>query len=95
MKQLFKCDYCSKIGTAEQIAEHEKECMYNYRKRSCWTCKHAEICLLTVKCKVGVEIPKDKYIENCTEYEWDEKDHSEIDATAKSLFGGTGFGGLF
>ena len=95
MKQLFRCEYCDKIGTAEQIAAHEKECMYNHHKRSCWTCKHAEMCLLTVKCKVDVEIPKDKYIENCTNYEWDEKDHSDINATAKSLFGGTGFGGLF
>jgi poly(A) polymerase Pap1 len=95
MKQLFRCEYCDKTGTAEQIAEHEKECMYNYHKRSCWTCKYAELCLLTVKCKADVEIPKDKYIENCTKYEWDEKDHSDINATAKSLFGGTGFGGLF
>ena len=42
MKQLFRCEYCDKTGTAEQIAEHEKECMYNYHKRSCWACKHAE-----------------------------------------------------
>ena len=88
MKQLFRCEYCDKIGTEEQIAEHEKEYMYNYHKRSCWTCKHAETCLLTVKCKAGVEIPKDKYIENCSKYEWDEKDHSAINATTKSLFGG-------
>ena len=25
MKQLFRCEYCDKIGTAEQITEHEKE----------------------------------------------------------------------
>ena len=25
MKQLFRCEYCDKIGTEEQIAEHEKE----------------------------------------------------------------------
>ena len=94
MKQLFKCDYCSKIGTTEQIAEHEKECMYNYHKRSCWTCKHAEMCLLTVKCNAGKEIPTDKYIEQCDKYEHDGIDHSKVSA-AKTLFGGTGFGGLF
>ena len=55
MKQLFRCEYCDKTGTAEQIAAHEKECMYNYHKRSCWTCKHAELCLLIVKCKAEVE----------------------------------------
>ena len=88
MKQLFRCEYCYKTGTAEQIAEHEKECMYNYHRRSCWTCKHAEKCLLTIKCNNGVEIPKDKYIENCSNYEWDEKDYSDVNITAKSLFGG-------
>ena len=25
MKQLFRCEYCDKTGTAEQITEHEKE----------------------------------------------------------------------
>lgn len=94
MKQLFRCEYCDKISTAEEIQKHEEECMYNYNKRSCWTCKHAEVCLLTVTCKAGKEIPKDKYIEQCNMYENDEVDHSKV-SPAKSLFGGTGFGGLF
>lgn len=38
---------------------------------------------------------RDKYIENCSKYERDEKDHSGVNATANSLFGGTGFGGSF
>lgn len=95
MKQLFRCEYCDKMGTAEQIADHEKECMYNYHRRSCWTCKHAEASLLGVKCKAEVEVPKDKYIENCSKYEWDEKDHSDTAADAKALFSELGFGGLF
>lgn len=95
MKQLFRCDYCDYIGTAEEVATHEETCIHNYTKKSCWTCKHAEICLLTVKCKAGIEISEGKYIENCNKYEWDEKDHSDINAMAKSLFGGSGFGGLF
>ena len=76
MKQLFRCEYCDKTGTAEQISEHEKECIYNYCKRSCWTCKHAELCLSAINCKAGMEIPTGKHIENCSKYEWDEKDHS-------------------
>ena len=95
MKQLFRCEYCDKTGTIEEITEHEQECMYNYNKRSCFTCKHAEICLITkVKCTVGKEIPTDKYIENCSQYENDGVDHSKV-SPAKTLFGGTGFGGLF
>lgn len=38
---------------------------------------------------------RETYYENCSKYEWDEKDHSVINAAARSLFGGTGFGGLF
>ena len=95
MKQLFRCEYCDKIGTAEEIAEHEKTCTWNYTKKSCFTCKHAEICLMSVKCKAGKELPKDKYIEYCDIYEWDEKDRAAGNKLASTIFGGTGFGGLF
>ena len=95
MKQLFRCEYCDKTGTAEEMTKHEQECMYNHNKKSCFTCKHAEICLITkIKCNVGKEIPTDKYIEYCDQYENDGVDHSKV-SPAKSLFGGTGFGGLF
>ena len=94
MKLIYRCEYCDKTGTIEEIQKHEEECMYNYHKRSCWTCKHAEVCLLNVTCKAGKEIPKDKYIEQCNQYEYDEVDHSKVSA-AKTLFGGTPFGGLF
>jgi hypothetical protein len=87
MKQLFRCEYCDQTGTAEEIQKHEEECMYNYNKRSCWTCKHAEVCLPTVTCKAGKEIPKDNYIKNCDRYENDGKDHTKPSA-AKYLFGG-------
>ena len=29
MKQLFRCEYCSETGTAEEITKHEQECTYN------------------------------------------------------------------
>lgn len=88
MKQLFRCDYCSYTGTAEEVAAHEETCTHNYNKKSCFTCKHACIHqLFNFKCQAGVEVPKDKYIQYCTEYEWDEKDYTKS-AAAKSLFGG-------
>ena len=44
-----------------------------------------------VKCKLDdTKIPEGKYIEQCVNYEWDEKDH-----TSKNIFKGSPFGGLF
>ena len=40
MKPVFKCDYCSKMGTEEEIREHEPKCFDNYDRRSCFTCIH-------------------------------------------------------
>ena len=95
MKLIYRCEYCSETGTAEEITKHEQDCMYNPNKKSCFTCKNAEICLITkITCKVGKEIPTDKYIMYCDKYENDGVDHSKV-SPAKSLFGGTGFGGLF
>ena len=94
MKQLFRCEYCQDIGTEEEIKKHEEECIYNYNKKSCWTCKHAKRSwITTVECTVGQEIPQGKYIERCSKYEWDEKDHSK--PSAKDIFGDNAFGGLF
>ena len=95
MKQLFRCDYCDYTGTAEEVATHEETCIHNYNKKSCWTCKHAcKHQLVNFKCQAGQEIPEGKYIENCNRYENDGKDYTKQSA-AKSLFGRTGFGGLF
>ena len=91
MKQLFRCDYCDQIGTAEEIEQHEAECIYNYKKRSCMTCKYAENKVLSFKCKLGKEIPKGKYIKQCSQYEWDEKDGTKT--SIEDIFGGL-FGGL-
>jgi hypothetical protein len=90
MKQLFRCEYCSETGTADEIAKHEAECIFNYDKRSCLTCKHAENKFTKYICNAGKDIPEGKYLEQCSNYEWDEKDH-----TGKSIFGGNLFGGLF
>ena len=32
MKPLFMCEYCDKIGVAEEIEIHEETCIYNYNK---------------------------------------------------------------
>ena len=69
MKPVFKCDYCSKMGTEEEIREHEPKCFNNYDRRSCHTCKHKTFKGCDYECKVGVEIPKGKLFEFCDSYE--------------------------
>ena len=77
MKPVFKCEYCSKMGTEEEIKEHEPNCLDNYDKRSCYTCMHKKIktkdgeCFL--ECEAGCKIPKGKFFEFCTSYERKEK----------------------
>lgn len=93
MKQLFRCEYCNKIGTTEGIQEHEKECSYNYNKKSCFTCKHATWFLLNIQCSKK-ELKENSYIERCSDYEWDEKDHTNP-LSRKNIFGDNGFGSLF
>lgn len=40
MKPVFKCKYCTFMGTEEQVRAHEDTCTNNYDKKSCFTCKH-------------------------------------------------------
>ena len=70
MKIIYKCEYCDVTGTKEELQKHEKECVKNYHKKSCLTCKH---CLTdgfkTVECKQGIEIPEGKMRTNCPQHE--------------------------
>ena len=91
MKQLFRCDFCDQIGTAEEIEKHEAECIHNYTQRSCLTCKHKQIkSIASYTCALNKEIPAGKYFKQCSQYEWDEKDMSKmsVDNIFCNLFGG-------
>ena len=91
MKQLFRCDYCDRTGTAEEIEQHEERCIHNYTKRSCLTCKHKKHkSWNSYECALNKDIPEGKYFEQCSQYEWDEKDGSNlsIDNIIGNLFGG-------
>lgn len=87
MKPVFKCDYCSKMGTEEEIREHESVCMDNYERRSCYTCIHKKLRTKDTQwyyeCGAGIEIPMEKIFEFCPSYERNEKNHIFND-----LFGG-------
>lgn len=73
MKPVFKCDYCSKMGTEEEIREHEPKCFDNYDRQSCYTCTHKTLKGCNYECKVGMDIPEGKLFEFCNSYERKEK----------------------
>lgn len=89
MKPVFKCDYCSKMGTEEEIKEHELKCTDNYDRRSCYTCVHKKTKIddsqWYYECEAGKEVPKGKIFEFCPSYERKKK---------SNMFDGL-FGGLF
>lgn len=85
MKPVYQCDYCDHIGTEDDVRKHEEQCMYNYNRKSCWTCKHKDRkTLMRFKCLLDVEIPENMLMEFCGKYEWDEQKH---DKTVPNLFG--------
>ena len=87
MKPVYKCDYCSHMGTEEDVKEHEIKRAENYDRRSCYTCKHkrtvpckSENAMKTeweYKCELKKEIPKGKIFEFCDLYERKEKQNFE------------------
>lgn len=90
MKPVYRCEYCDHMGTQDELMKHEEDCFWNYNRKSCRTCKHADPNSAQYKCLKGVEIPDGCIMERCSEYEWDEKDMTK---KPSSIFGGL-FGGL-
>lgn len=84
MKQVYQCEWCDQQGTAEEISEHEKTCIYNKTLRSCFTCASRKgLGLTQIECQIGENIPKGKYIEHCQK--WQEGEKKKI-KTPKSIF---------
>lgn len=100
MKPVFKCDYCSNMGTEEEIREHELQCFDNYDRKSCYTCEHKKtICSHNVKedkvlwvyeCQLGKEIPRGSIIEFCETHKRKEKSEPLKDLVG-DLFGFNNF----
>ena len=89
MKPVFKCEYCDFMSTEDKVKKHEIECMDNYTRRSCFTCKHKGYQnAKQLKCACGIEIPENKIWEFCSKYERREKEE-----TLTNLFSGL-FGGF-
>lgn len=86
MKPVFKCDYCSKMGTEEEIREHEPKCFDNYDRKSCYTCIHKMYKSGNYECKAGKEIPEGNFFEFCESYERNKK-HPLMSNLFGDLFG--------
>lgn len=86
MKPVYKCDYCSFMGTEEEVTKHEVDCMDNYDRRSCYTCLHKKG-LVKYECEAGKEIPEGKFYEFCPQYERKEKSEHPFDDLFGGLFG--------
>ena len=70
MKAIYRCEYCDVTGTEEEILKHEEECIKNYNKKSCLTCKYCSTDgFKKVECKQGKEIPEGQMVERCPMHE--------------------------
>ena len=92
MKPVFKCDYCSHMGTKDEIREHEEKCYENYDRKSCFTCKfrgkiNMENHLVKYDCEKGKDIPSGKIFEFCDLYERKEKTHNTLSNIFGDFFG--------
>lgn len=89
MKPVFKCDYCSHMGTEEDIKEHELTCLDNWTRKSCTTCQHKGLkSIKQFSCACGIEIPENQMFENCGKYERKEKTDYDLGNIFASMFGG-------
>ena len=95
MKPVYKCDYCSFMGTEDEVREHEPLCYENYDVKGCYTCKHRgklEFKDKNIKyeCEAGKDIPTGSIYKYCDLYEQKEKNKSIFGEFANNLFR-TGF----
>ena len=88
MKPVYRCEYCDHMGTEDEVRTHEEKCIWNYDRRSCWTCKHRSGAT-KITCTLGTEIADGCLIEFCSKYENDgrSKMHTASDIFGK-FFGG-------
>ena len=96
MKPVYKCDYCSFMGTEDEVKEHEPKCTENYDMRSCYTCKNRgrvifkkedDINIVKYECDAGKDVPHGYIMKNCDLYERKEKGLNWTNDFVDALFG--------
>ena len=94
MKLVYKCEYCSQMGTKEEIEEHEKVCTENKDTTACNSCEHMRIrpkgegenIIWVYQCKKGKDIPEGKMYITCDSYERKAKTDSLFDNVFGAFF---------
>lgn len=81
MKPVYKCEYCSYMGTEEDVKEHEPVCSNNYDAKNCHTCKHRKIAgmkdiIIQYECMKGRDIPAGHIYTSCNSYEIKDEEYS-------------------
>lgn len=95
MKPVFKCDYCSFMGTKDEVKEHEPNCHENYDMKSCYTCKNRgraifkedDMNKIKYECDAGKDVPSGYIMKNCDLYERKEKGLNWTNDFVDALFG--------
>ena len=92
MKPVYKCDYCSFMGTEEEVKEHEPLCHENYDMKNCYTCKNRgkmtmEDGKVKYECEAGRGIEAGCIWQHCELYEHKEKEKSIFGNLFGSPFG--------
>jgi len=72
------CDFCKRVGTKNEIKDHEDCCVFNLKNKTCYTCKYsiekgALYSGFYKDCKINLNFEYAKDNGNCKGWEW-EKD---------------------
>lgn len=89
MKPAYKCDYCSYMGSEEEVKKHEPTCSKNYDAKNCHTCKHRKITgmkdmVIQYECMNGIDIPTEHIYTYCNSHE--DKDEKYSSDTLTRLY---------
>jgi len=76
MKEACLCDYCKRVGTKEEIIEHEDYCVFNPENKTCYTCKNSikdtSCSGFYIDCKIGFNFKDARDNGNCKGWEWED-----------------------
>jgi len=84
MKQVWKCDYCSKTDIdSAKIADHEGVCVFNKLTKHCYTCKYSYEEGYGGEhipgCEIGADTLKGEDEGNCTHWVYEYLDKERED----------------
>jgi hypothetical protein len=87
VKQVWKCDYCSRTHTdADNISKHEHECSFNKKNKTCYTCMYQTEDGYGYEhipgCEINLDVQNGEDNGKCKGWVWEhvqEERHNKID----------------